>query len=87
MMMDLDKISSAACEEVLFLTRITCTRSLYMHQSIKQTIMNQPEQQLLSCSFEESLGMIAPKLIVSELSMDNGTVKEHLKQQPRKSFR
>ncbi|MCS7462616.1 hypothetical protein N0M98_21065 [Paenibacillus doosanensis] len=58
-----------------------------MHQSGKEKAAVQPEQQLLFCSVEESLGMIAAALCDNELSAGYSSVSEQLKRQHRKTFR
>ncbi|MFE5323335.1 hypothetical protein ACFQ88_32105 [Paenibacillus sp. NPDC056579] len=58
-----------------------------MHQSGKEKVAVLPEQQLLYCSVEESMGMAAAYLVDNELSAGFSSVHEQIKRQPRKTFR
>ncbi|WP_165842371.1 hypothetical protein [Paenibacillus xerothermodurans] len=58
-----------------------------MQQSGKEQLATLPEQQLLSCSVAESVGMIAASLQGNELSADPASVSEQLRRQPRKTLR
>lgn len=58
-----------------------------MHQSGKEKIAVQPEQQLLGCSAEEAVSMTAAALCVDEVCADYSSFSELLKRQPRKTFR
>ncbi|WP_156043219.1 hypothetical protein [Paenibacillus sp. UNC451MF] len=58
-----------------------------MHQSGKEKAVVQPEQQLLFCSMDESLGMVAAALCDNELSAGYSSVSEQLKRQTRQTFR
>jgi len=58
-----------------------------MHQSGKEKAAVQPEQQLLSCSVEESMAMVAASFGDNELSAGYTSVNEQFKCQSRKTFR
>lgn len=58
-----------------------------MHQSGKEKAAVLPEQQLLFCSMEESMAMVAASVSDNELSAGYSSVSEQLKRQSRKTFR
>lgn len=58
-----------------------------MHQSGKEKLTVQPEQQLLCCSMGEAVAMAAAALTVDETAADYSSISEQLKRLPRKTFR
>jgi hypothetical protein len=58
-----------------------------MRKSINQNVAYRADQQLLSCSMVESVGMLAATISGNELTTDYSSVSEQMKQQPRRTYR
>lgn len=58
-----------------------------MHQSGKEKIIVQTEQQILCCSAEEAVALGAAVWSVDEVCADFSSISEQMKRQPRKTFR
>jgi hypothetical protein len=82
-----DKISSTAFPRKLSESLSAYKELPYMRRPAKQTMMNQPEQRLLSCGFEESLRMTADVFNGSEQLTGYSSMNEQLKRQPKKTYR